>query len=274
MWENLILFLIGGAVSAFGTVVGFGGGVFMVPILTLIFRVPIQRAIGCVILALFPSALVSTFYNLQRGLIDFIVGLLLEAPTVVGTVLGAWLTSYLPTWQLELLFSAMVIWSGLTMFRRGSKSSEPQFSVFKRLNHLPPRLLRHTQNGTYELSGITVTLFGMIAGTVAGLFGIGGGFIKGPLMVLGFGIPARVAAPTALFMIVITSLVGSVSHYFLGHIQWNIGLLLVTAFTAGAILGNRSAGRVSERILVKLIALGLMAAGLTMAVFTFYEFLI
>ena len=55
------------------------------------------------------------------------------------------------------------------------------------------------------------TLFGLVSGLIAGLFGIGGGFIKGPLMVLGFGIPARIAAPTALFMIVITSAVGSTS---------------------------------------------------------------
>src|SRR5574342_289011 len=108
MWESLAMFVVAFIVSAFGTVVGFGGGVFMVPILTLMFHIPIQLAIGCVILALFPSATISTVHNFHRGTIDFVVGILLEIPTIIGTILGAWLTSYLPTWQLELLVTALV----------------------------------------------------------------------------------------------------------------------------------------------------------------------
>jgi uncharacterized membrane protein YfcA len=268
MWEYIAMFLVAFAVSGFGTIVGFGGGVFMVPILTLVFRIPIQIAIGCVILALFPAAIISTVYNVRRGLVDFLVGILLEIPTVVGTILGAWLTDYLPTWQLEILFSLMVIITGVVMFRKSGRASASQFSFFKKLNRLPPRLVRATANGTYELSGLTVVIFGLTSGLIAGLFGIGGGFIKGPLMVLGFGIPARIAAPTALFMIVITSAVGSISHYLLGHIQWKIGLFLVVAFTLGALFGNRQAGKLAEKNLVQFIAGGLIAAGLAMAVFT------
>lgn len=272
MWEYVAMFAVAFVVSAFGTIVGFGGGVFMVPILTLIFRIPIQTAIGCVILALFPAAVISTAYNVRRGLVDFLVGILLEIPTVIGTILGAWLTDYLPTWQLEILFSLMVITAGFVMFRNDTTASRSQFSFFRKLNRLPPRLVRETANGTYELSGITVVIFGLASGLIAGLFGIGGGFIKGPLMVLGFGMPARVAAPTALFMIVITSAVGSISHYLLGHIQWKIGLFLVVAFTLGAVFGNRQAGKLAEKSLVQFIAGGLIAAGLTMAVFTLTHF--
>ena len=211
-------------------------------------------------------------YNVRRGLVDFLVGILLEVPTVLATVLGAWLTDYLPTWQLEILFSLMVITAGLVMFRNNTGASVSRFSVFKKLNRLPPRLVRETANGSYELSGITVTIFGLASGLIAGLFGIGGGFIKGPLMVLGFGMPARVAAPTALFMIVITSAVGSISHYLLGHIQWKIGLFLVVAFTLGAVFGNRQAGKLAEKSLVQFIAGGLIAAGLAMTVFTFLTY--
>lgn len=263
-----MIFLIAVAVSAFGTLVGFGGGVFMVPILILVFGVPIQLAIGSVILALFPSASISTFYNLRKDSIDFVVGLLLEAPTIIGTVIGAWLTAYLPTRQIEILFSILVIWTGIAMIRRNNQPVQPQLSLFKKLNNLPPRLLRRTSKGVYQMSGTTVTLFGLISGMVAGLFGIGGGFIKGPLMVLGFGMPARVAAPTALFMIVITSAVGSVSHYLLGHLQWETGLLLMAAFISGSLLGNRMTRTIAERHLVKAIGLGLIGAGIAMVIFT------
>lgn len=272
MIEHLLIFVIAAGVSAFGTIVGFGGGVFMVPILILLFGVPIQLAIGSVIVALFPSALISTLYNVRKDSIDFVVGLLLEGPTIIGTIIGAWLTTYLPTRQIEILFSILVICTGIAMFRRNNQSAQPQFALFKRLNNLPPRLLRRTPKGVYQMSGITVTLFGLISGIVAGLFGIGGGFIKGPLMVLGFGMPARIAAPTALFMIVITSAVGSVSHYWLGHLQWEIGLLITLAFISGSLLGNRMTRTIAERRLVKAIGLGLIAAGIAMVIFTGSQF--
>jgi uncharacterized protein len=266
MLEYTCIFVIGFVISAFGTVVGFGGGVFMVPILTLVFHIPIQLAIGCVIVALFPSALISTIHNARLGSVDFVVGLMLEIPTVIGTVIGARLTSSLPTTQLEILFSILIIGVGWTMLRKRPESGPPQLSFFKKWNELPPRFARQTATGSYRMSGLTVTLFGLVSGMIAGLFGIGGGFIKGPLMVLGFGIPARVAAPTALFMIVITSTVGSIAHYLLGHIQWKIGLLLVSSFTLGALYGNHRARVVSETSLVKFIGLGLIAAGFAMAV--------
>jgi uncharacterized membrane protein YfcA len=266
MMEYLGIFGIGFAISAFGTLVGFGGGVFMVPILTLVFQIPIQLAIGCVIVALFPSALLSTIHNTRFGLVDFVVGIMLEIPTVIGTVIGAQLTNALPTNQLEILFSVMIICVGGTMLRQRSESGPAQLGFFRKLNEIPPRFARKTATGTYRMSGLTVTLFGLVSGIIAGLFGIGGGFIKGPLMVLGFGMPARIAAPTALFMIVITSAVGSISHYLLGHIQWEIGLVLVLSFTTGAVFGNRRARVISETVLVKYIGLGLIAAGLSMAV--------
>jgi uncharacterized membrane protein YfcA len=208
MWDLVFIFLIGVLVSGFGTVVGFGGGVFMVPILTLVFQIPIQLAIGCVILALLPSALISTIHNGARGLVDFVVGTLLEIPTIVGTVLGALATSYLPTHQLEMLFGLVIVLAGYMMARQpgkaGSRESPPGF--FAKLNNLPPRIVRHGRHGTYYMSGITVAGSGLLSGGIAGLFGIGGGFLKTPIMVVVFKIPPRIAVGTALFMIVITSL--------------------------------------------------------------------
>jgi uncharacterized protein len=191
---------------------------------------------------------------------------MLEIPTIVGTVIGAKLTSYLPTHQLEILFSIMIAFVGVLMLKKRADSSSSRFAFFKTLNEMPPRFVRQTSRGTYRMSGLTVTLFGLTSGIIAGLFGIGGGFLKGPLMVLGFGMPARVAAPTALFMIVITSAVGSISHFLLGHIQWEIGLVLVLGFTLGAVFGNRKARVISETTLVKYIGSGLLMASLAMAI--------
>ncbi len=115
-----------------------------------------------------------------------------------------------------------------------------------RKNRRRPKKLRHSSHGTYEMSGLSVTGFGLLSGLIAGMFGIGGGFIKGPVIVLGFGMPAKIAAPTALFMITITSLTGSIFHYLLGHIQW-MTLFLAAAFVLGAIIGNKAGFDLSKR---------------------------
>jgi uncharacterized membrane protein YfcA len=73
-------------------------------------------------------------------------------------------------------------------------------------------------------------------------------------------------------MIVITSAVGSISHYLLGHMHWQIGLFLVAAFTLGALVGNQKAGTIAEKKLVGFIAGGLIAAGVAMAIFTVSQF--
>jgi uncharacterized membrane protein YfcA len=273
MWDLVFIFLIGVAVSGFGTVVGFGGGVFMVPILTLVFQIPIRLAIGCVILALLPSALISTIHNGRRGLVDFVAGTLLEIPTMLGTVLGALATSYLPTRQLEFLFGVVIILAGYMMLRQHGNidihESPPSF--FAKLNNLPPRIVRHGRHGTFQMSVLAVAGSGLLSGSVAGLFGIGGGFLKTPIMVVLFKIPPRIAVATALFMIVITSLTGSITHYMLGHIQWRIGITIVASFVVGALGGNMLGTKVSDKRLSNLIAYGLMAAGIAMFVGTFFQ---
>jgi hypothetical protein len=110
----------------------------------------------------------------------------------------------------------------------------------------------------------------MIAGMMAGLFGIGGGFLKTPIMVNVFGIPPSVAAATALFMIVFTSLTGSISHYMLGHINFTYSLPIVAGFIVGAFVGNHFNLKISEKTLARLIGFGLVLAGVAVLLNTLF----
>jgi hypothetical protein len=262
-----LIFVIGAAVSAFGTLAGFGGGVFMIPILVLAFGVPMHVAVGGVVLALVPSAFISTVFNWRNKLVDFVVGIIFEIPTAIGAVAGAIITAYLPASQLQVLFGVVVVLVGLQMARRRPNAAGAQSDWIRRLNALPPRFVRHSAHGDYQVNGLMMTGSGLLAGLIAGMFGIGGGFLKTPIMVLGFGMPARIATATALFMIIITSFIGAVSHYALGHVEWRIGVVLLASFACGAIAGNLLGLRISENRLVRLIGAGLIAAGMTTLVF-------
>lgn len=269
--QIVLIFLCGFLFSAFGTVVGFGGGIFMIPVLIIFFHVPIDIAVGSTILALFPGALISTYFNFRKKRIDYIAGIYLEIPTIVGTVLGSLLTSIIPMFTLKIIFSFFICFVGVYTFRKGQKEKlqMTKDNIFFKLNKIGPRIIKRTESGAYRISMLLAGIFGMLAGMMAGLFGIGGGFLKTPIMVNVFGIPPTIAAATALFMIVFTSLTGSISHYLLGHINFTYSIPIVAGFMTGAFIGNQFSIKISEKFLAMLIGSGLILAGIFVVINTF-----
>lgn len=261
--EIVVIFLFAVLFSAFGTLVGFGGGIFMLPMLIIFFRMPIDIAVGSVILALLPGSLISTIFNARLKKIDYLAGILLELPTIVGTVIGSLLTSLIPLFILEIFFACFVSFVGIYTYQNAGKGKleSSRNTIFYKFNKIRPRVVRRTESGVYRISFFVAVSFGLVAGMIAGLFGVGGGFLKTPIMVNVFDIPPSIAAATALFMIVFTSITGSVSHYFLGHLNFTYSIPIVTGFIVGAFAGNHLNLKISERFLAKLIGIGLVFAG-------------
>ena len=263
MLDVVLIFIIGTIISAFGSITGFGGGIFMVPILVIAFRLPITDAIGAVSVALFPLAFISSIYNHREKMIDYSAGILLEIPTIVGAVIGALATAWIPVTKLEFIFAFFVFFMGIQMMIKEKKEETFVTKSFNRLNKIPPSFERKTQSGVYHFSLLMTTFFGLLAGTVAGMFGVGGGFLKGPIMIKVFKIPARVAASTALFMIIFTSLSSSITHYYLGHIHLRYALPVTLGYITGAFIGNRFNRKTSDEMLKSIIGIALLLAGFT-----------
>lgn len=261
--EIILIFFFAILFSAFGTLVGFGGGIFMLPLLIIFFRVPIDIAVGSVILALLPGSIISTYFNARLKKIDYLAGILMEIPTIVGTVVGSLLTSIIPLFILEIFFSIFVSFVGIYTYQKIGKVNihASRNSIFFKLNKIGPRIVKRSESGAYRISFIVAFSFGFIAGMIAGLFGVGGGFLKTPIMVNVFNIPPSIATATAIFMIIFTSITGSASHYFLGHINFTYSIPIVAGFIVGAIVGNHLNIKISERFLAKLIGIGLVFAG-------------
>ena len=269
---EIVIILAGILISAFGTIVGFGGGVFMIPLLVIGFHVPLNIAVGSVLIALFPSAFISTVYNWRKKLIDFKTGLLLEAPTVLGTVIGSYLSVIIPIFILEWIFGIFVIYLGINFILKSydKNKKDVKKTLFYKLNKIGPAIIRRTQNHAYRVSFLMVFIFGMIAGTMAGLFGVGGGFLKVPIMVGVFSIPTQIASATGLFMIMITSLTGSISHFFLGNVHFGYAIPVVIGFVGGAFIGNSISTKIDEHFLKRLIGVGLSLSGLVFLIYSLY----
>ncbi|MFB9863641.1 sulfite exporter TauE/SafE family protein [Rufibacter immobilis] len=276
MLTEILLFIVGIVVSTFGTLIGFGGGVFMVPILIILFQFPIELAIGTAMTALLPAALVSSFFNFREKSIDYVVASLLQFPAMVGTVIGAFLVAYTPVLQMQILFSVFVLAVGVYMLGTYKQEQKRQRGMMYRLNRMPTSFIRknHPKHLAYRLNGSLMALFGLCTGTMAGLFGIGGGFLQTPIMIRAFRIPSQIAISTSLFILVITSLSGISSHYWLGHINWDKSLPLMLAFAIGALLGKavRSRNNATQQSSERLIGIGLVLAGMSVMVHIFLKY--
>lgn len=266
---ELILFLlivISFLISLFGSIVGFGGGIFIVPILITVFHYKLDAAVGAAMISLIPSALISTYLNRKEGNVDFKMGIFLEAPTIIGVVLGSLLITYISAKRLEIVFALMVMILGLSFFIKLKKYKNHELGVFYRLNKLKPRfVIRNSSNFVaYRVSLYMVIVFGMLSGLLAGLFGVGGGFMKTPIMIKVFKIPANIAAATALFMIVITSITGTISHSLQGHIRMEKTWPIMVGFILGALVASKLNTQIKGDILEKLVGFSLILASLLM----------
>jgi uncharacterized protein len=267
MIQDLIMMAVALAVSAFGTVVGFGGGVLMVPLLILFFQYPIELAIGSTMAAMVPASLIASFFNYREKNIDYLVASLIQFPAMSGTVLGALLVSFLPVLELQFIFAFFVIILGFLLLAEpgGGRKRRRKAGVMYRVHHLPTSFIRRMKEKhlAYRLNAGLIILFGFFTGTVAGLFGIGGGFLQTPVMIKVFGMPARIAVSTSLFILTVTSLTGFTTHYWLGHVLWPKAIPLMTAFGLGATLGQYlKKGDQHLSGMDILIGLGLFLAGM------------
>lgn len=270
MSTEILLIIIGAVISLFGSIVGFGGGIFMVPILVSLFDYQLNVAAGAAMISLIPSSLISTILNRKKGHVDFRMGVLLEMPTMIGVGLGTLILSYFSRRGhlliLEIIFAVMILIIGGSFFLR--KQDEGNEGFFFRLNKLKPRYIIKNEINlvAYRVSIYMVLFFGLISGVLAGLFGVGGGFMKTPIMLKVFKIPAKIAAATALFMIIITSITGTFSHALGGHLIFSKSWPVMVGFAIGALAGYKINTKIKESVLENLIGVSLISAAAMMFV--------
>lgn len=236
---TLLIILAGACFSFLGTLVGLGGGVFMVQFLVIVAGFTMPHAVGAVAISLFPSALISTISNIRRKSIDYKAAITLEIPTIIGAWIGAYLTSVLPIKPLEFLFAGFILLIAWNMRHKGETSK-----FVMRFKNLPG-----------------IAFLGTIAGMLAGLFGVGGGVLKTPMLLKIFNLPASRAAATSLAMIMVTAIASSLKHWELGHITEQ-AYPVVIGFACGSILGNFFGKKFSDNRLQQILIVMLSLAAI------------
>jgi len=263
----VLLACIGLFIGAFGTLIGVAGGFLLVPILLFLYPGDTPAAITSTTLtvAFFNALSGSIAYTRQRR-IDWRSGLYFSITAVPGAVLGAYLTSLMGRGVFQYVFGAILLAVAGYLLLRPERRMSSDF-----LTKWPTtRRLTDSQQHVHEYSfnlplGITIAFF---VGVVAGMLGIGGGIIHVPALTQVLGFPAHIATATSHFMVAITTLAAVITHIVSDTFGGDIGRAVV--LSAGAVIGAQFGARLSQRVtgklIVRLLGIGLAIVALRLLV--------
>jgi len=225
--------------GTFGSMVGVGGGTLIIPILTVMGLEPSQIA-STSLIAVTSTGISSTIEYSRQKRIDYLVGLKIAALAIPGAIIGAFLSSYISFEHFKVYFAIILILTGLYIIYRNSILKERR----KKTNSKSMHLLFYVGSFT--------------AGIISSLFGIGGGIIFVPLMVILLRVSMFRAGPNSQLALLITSLVGVFTHSLLGHTNYVYGILLAIGALTGGYIGARLSRHVREGVLQILLSTSLI----------------
>jgi hypothetical protein len=261
MWIGLlVLFLIGMVSAIFGSIVGLGGGIITVPSLVLLgpylFGEPVsaQTAVGTSLAVLIFTAFSATWTYRRQGKVDFRSGWLFFITSGPAAMVGAVLTNDIPQGPFQLAFGVfMFVMFAFMVARERLKPLQ----VAWKINRTFTDGGGHTYH--YGYNYVPVLVIGFAVGMVSGLFGIGGGSLFVPLMVLLFRFPPHVATASSMFVILLSAVLGSGVHIANGNVDWLLFAMLAPGALIGGRLGAVIASRLSGRQLMWLLRATLLA---------------
>lgn len=254
-----------------GSLLGLGGGMIVVPALTLLLGIDIRLAIGASIISVIATSSGAAAAYVRDRLANLRVAMFLELGTTAGAITGAWVAGILhPRW-LFVLFGAILGYSALAMLRPRSRVAVVHHGE-TRLAH---RLRLHSSyfddargyEVVYEPTRPALGLALMyVAGIVSGLLGIGSGALKVPAMDLAMELPIKVSTATSNFMIGVTAAASAGLYFARGQIDAFVAAPVAVGVLLGAFTGSKFLSRVSSRALRATFVVVLILVSLQMLV--------
>ena len=250
-----LLVIFGFCAGLLGALTGIGGGVLLTPILALHFGIPIREAIGTSLVAVITTSAASSSVHLQRHTTDIRLGMTLELATALGAAVMAYLVGYFNRNVLEGMFAGFLLYSSIMILARGGNVKDEEAPTRDENGDtiIPPY-----EPKRYPL-GLSASL---VAGSLSGLLGIGGGPIKVPVMYIFMNVPLMVATATSNFMIGVTAAASAIVYYRRGDILVDYAAPMAVGVFLGSLLGARLAPRIHTKVVVYLlVAVMLYLAG-------------
>jgi uncharacterized membrane protein YfcA len=239
----LLMFLVSIGAGLLGALVGLGGGVVIIPILTVLFGVDIHLAIGASIISVIATSSGAGATYVRDKVTNIRVGMFLQVAASSGALLGAAVASYVNATILEAVFGVVLLLSLIPLTIRFGDSLRPELTpvgLVRRLKLYGSYTERDGTNVSYAASGVGRGLLGMgFAGLVSGMLGIGSGVFKVLSLDLGMKLPIKVSTATSNFMIGVTAASSAGIYFVRGDVNPVIVAPVATGILLGALLGSR-----------------------------------
>jgi len=254
------------AAGTFGSLLGLGGGILIVPLLTLWFDLPLREAVGVSLVSVIMTSGASAGVYLERHVANLRLGMTLELFTAFGALLGGLVAFLLDESVIAGLFALLLVYTALSM-ARGGRRPEPATDDAPVDPAGPPPTFTDSLGGPgYGVRHLPAASVGSVfAGITSALLGVGGGLVKVPIMHLGMGVPLRVATATSNLMIGVTASAGAIVYLLNGGIDPYVAGPTAVGVFLGASVGSRVAHRVDTRLLRLLFVVVLLYTALLMA---------
>jgi uncharacterized membrane protein YfcA len=243
---------VGSLLAGFlGALTGLGGGVVIVPLLTLVFHVDLKYAIGAALVSVIATSSGAAAAYVKEGYSNVRVGMFLEIATTLGALSGAGLALYLKANVIAIIFGLVLIYSAYTSIREQPhdtiKQKPDRLATWLRMDSTYP-----TPNGlvAYHVSGIPLGFALMyIAGVLSGLLGIGSGAVKVLAMDKAMKLPFKVSTTTSNFMIGVTAAASAGIYLSRGYIDPGLAMPVMLGVLIGSLAGARILAGANVKIL-------------------------
>lgn len=242
---------VGLIAATFGSLVGLGGGIIIVPALVYLGpyftgeSISIATAVGTSLAVLIFTALSSTFTFFKQKRVDLKSGWLFFVTCGPAAMLGSYTTQYVNAKSFQLGFGIFMLFMAILLILR---------------EYIKPFDIKWTMERTYTdgkgqtfqygYNVLPVLIIGVAVGFISGLFGVGGGALLVPAMVILFRYPPHVATATSMFVILLSAIMGSITHFALGEVDLWMVLGLAPTAILGGWLGAVIASRLSSKKLL------------------------
>jgi uncharacterized membrane protein YfcA len=247
----LLVFLASAVAGGFGSMVGIGGGIVIVPVLTVLLHHDIKVAIAASLIGVIATSISASSRYLQAGVADRRLGLVLLVATAAGGISGGLIGLSLDPRSLALLFGLLLVLVAFQMLRPSAPSGEvagpAEGDASRSTSYREPSTGREVAYAPRRLGAGAAVSF--LAGNVSGLLGVGGGIINVPTMNLIMRVPIRVATTTSTYMLGATAVASSVQYAASGLLDPLIAAPVALGVFVGARAGSVLAMRLSQRVL-------------------------
>ena len=262
----VVLFAVASVAGFFGALLGVGGGIFIVPALVLLFKLPIKVAVAASLVSVIATSNAGGSSYVEHHITNLRLGMFLEIATTVGALSGSILALYLKEWIMLGLFAALLAYMAYQAYATRNlddnriagggfaQVTPDRLSQWLHLSgHYEDHALHREVNYVVTGSGIGIGI-SYLAGVSSGLLGVGGGVLKVSAMNRYMNIPMKAAVGTSKMMIGITAAVGSILFYMAGLINVFVVAPVALGTTLGANIGTLVMNRLRSAALKWLFA--------------------